>query len=137
MHTIRLRRPWLRTLDDQGTPDRVDVPDNRSGINPGAGPGAGHGAGHDDASNLTYRRVFNRPTGLQSGDKLWLAIESFRARQIGVLLNDKSIFLSDVADPIRIEITSHLKHSNQLVIQLLGSDACLSGAVTLQIETEM
>ena len=131
MHTIRLRRPWLRTIDDLNQPDRVDVPDvGRVPLREG--------------SILIYRRTFNRPTGLEIGDKVWLSIESYSAGSIRVLLNEQSVFQADTAQPVRVDLASRLEPSNQLEIQLAGSsvmteavmtEAGLDGEVSLQIES--
>ena len=130
VHKIRLRRPWLRTVDEpKQSGDRVDVPD----------------PGHlelREGSRLIYRRAFNRPTGLEIGDKVWLSIDSYSGRSIRVLLNDQSVFQSDTREPIRIDLTTDLEAANRLEIRLAGSmeedtqtiSAGLDGEVSLQIE---
>ena len=125
MHTIRLRRPWLRSIGDQELPTKVDVPD------------ADRSADGGD-SFVTYRRAFNRPSGLGPDDRVWLAIARFGDCSIRVLLNDTSIFHGDAPQPLRIDVTRHLDHTNQLTIQLTAEsplNAVLDGEVTLQIES--
>jgi hypothetical protein len=120
----------LRTIDDPAQPAaRVDVPD-------------GDRVPLAEGARLTYRRAFNRPTGLESGDKVWLSIESYAARSICVSLNDQSVYQTDTAQSIRIDLTARLESSNQLEIQLAGKalgesvrvEAGLDGEVSLQIE---
>jgi hypothetical protein len=96
-----------------------------------------------EGSKLTYRRAFNRPTGLEIGDKVWLSIDSYSGGSIVVLLNDQSVFQSDTHEPIRIDLTTGLEAANRLEIQLAGSvaedaqviSARLDGDVSLQIES--
>lgn len=101
-----------------------------------------------EGSILIYRRAFNRPTGLEIGDKVWLSIESYSAGSICVLLNKQSVFQADTAQPVRVDLASRLEPSNQLEIQLAGSvmteavmteavmtEAGLDGEVSLQIES--
>lgn len=124
MHTIRLRRPWLRFSNLDATPDRVDVPDD-SPLACGGG-------------TVTYRRAFNRPTGLATHDRIWLSIEHFSGDSIRVLLNDTPIDQDVTGDSILVDLTSYLEPTNQLSVQLEGSadvTAALDGAVSLQIES--
>lgn len=125
MHTIRLRRPWSRQLDGQPTADKVDVPDDRP-VPVSAG------------RRVTYRRSFNRPTGLAADDRVWLAIDPCAASAIEILINGISIHQSAADQPIRVDITRHLEPANQLVLQLAGDpagQAHLAGPVHLQIAT--
>ena len=125
VHTIRLRRPWLRSVGDQEPPTKVDVPD------------ADLSAERCD-SFVTYRRAFNRPSGLEPNDRVWLSIAKYTDCSIRVLLNDVSIFQGDTPQPLRIDITPHLGNTNQLVIQRTAEhqlNAVLDGEVTLQIES--
>ncbi|QDV88085.1 hypothetical protein [Planctomycetes bacterium TBK1r] len=125
MHTIRLRRPWLRSADPLSPPDKVDVPDTT--------PLAVTGG-----DRVTYRRVFNRPTGLTPTDVVWLSIPQYAADSIEVRINDTLIVRSTTGDPIRVDITAQLQTSNQLAVTLKpsgSSPAALDGQVTLQIES--
>lgn len=108
---------------------RVDVPDTGPRD---TGPRDSNDLG--DRSIVAYKRIFNRPTGLQPNTKIWLSIDSYAGNSICVLLNDTKIHQTELADPVRIEITPYMKLSNQLVIQLHGANACLDGAVTLEIQ---
>lgn len=122
MHTIRLRRPWLRSVEGQTGSGKVDVPDVRSV------PGAG--------KPVTYRRSFNQPTGLESHERVDLVIDRFSGASICVSLNGERIDAGDATFPLRIDVTARLEHSNRLEVQLEpGADgkAVLDGAVTLQI----
>ncbi|MCS7470463.1 hypothetical protein NZK35_27750 [Stieleria sp. ICT_E10.1] len=125
MHTIRLRRPWLRSVDSQPPPDKVDVPDT---LPPAAGGGA----------VVTYRRAFNRPTGLTPNDSVCLSIAHFTADSIEIRINDTLIYQSDRTEPIRLDMTAALRPSNQLAITLTAGECpttVLDGAVTLEIES--
>lgn len=122
MHTIRLRRPWLRSVDGGSVADKVDVPDDAP----------------IDAARVTYRRTFNRPTGLTTEDRVWLSIRRFTARSARVVLNERPIHQTRSHEPIRLEITTNLLAGNRLQIHLDADDdrpPALDGAVSLEIES--
>ena len=125
MHTIRLRRPWKRFIDHSGDPDNVDVPDQTP---LSAQPG----------TTLTYRRAFNRPTGLSPSDKVWLSVVQKAASSIQIVFNESIVFESETSNPIRVNISDQLQPSNQIAIRLTScgeSPALLDGQVALEIET--
>ncbi|WP_182868977.1 hypothetical protein [Stieleria mannarensis] len=130
MHTIRLRRPWLRSLDPHSPPQKVDVPDTQPPTT-------------TDGSVISYRRAFNRPTGLTPADVVWLSLPHHTAESIEIRINDalvhQSVHPSKATGPIRIDITASLQSANQLVITLTTgrtSPAALDAPVTLEIESE-
>lgn len=87
---------------------------------------------------VTYRRVFNRPTGLTPTELVWLSIPHYAADSIEVRINDTLIGRSTAGDPIRVDITADLQTSNQLAVTLkpsVSGPAALDGLVTLQIES--
>ncbi|MCA9137598.1 MAG: hypothetical protein KDB00_12590 [Planctomycetales bacterium] len=91
-----------------------------------------------DCRQVTYRRTFNRPTGLGTGDRVWLLIDQFSGDSIKVMINDIQIHAAEGTHLARVELTSHLEPTNRLVVGLSGSPASpavLSGAVSLQIES--
>ena len=110
MHVIRLRAPW-----------NVESLKEASGA-------------------VRCTRHFNRPTGIEGGDRVWLVIEGL-ACSATVLLNDTPIGqasrLSCGDPPARFPITPLLQARNRIVIDLdeiAGDDPldCL-GEVRLEI----
>ncbi len=123
MHIIRLRGPWEKqTGDDEVV--RVDVPEDESEI-----------AGSPQAI-VWYRRNFNRPTGLQSQDRVYLKVTSWTGSLQSVQLNDQPIAVG--APPLEVDITSRLAPHN--VVCLTFRSAAdemprLSGEVSLAIDS--
>jgi hypothetical protein len=66
-------------------------------------------------------RHFNRPTGIDGGDRVWLVIEGL-ACSAAVALNDNSVgeaSRSAACDPpARFDITPHLQPRNRIAIDL-------------------
>lgn len=127
MHTIRLRRPWMRSIPGQPTPEKVDVPDDSS-------------VTVDAGTVVQYQRSFNRPTGLGPDDTIWILIESYRAQSIEVRLNDHPLDQTEhTADgSVRVNVTNHLAPSNRLELQLTADaiqPGLLDGLVSLQIDS--
>jgi len=126
MHTIRLRRPWRRTAGQDGAIENVSLPD----LNPVASP----------SGSVLYERIFNCPTGLESGDRVCLVIGHLRASHVSVHLNAISLLdtaVDNVVLPLRLDLTEQLQPSNQLAIQLQSTSqttVSLDGDVCLQIE---
>ncbi|PAY19672.1 hypothetical protein CKO51_10085 [Rhodopirellula sp. SM50] len=115
----------MRSADPQSPPDKVDVPDTAPLVVTGGG-------------RVTYRRVFNRPTGLTPTDVVWLSIPQYAADSVEVRINDTLIYQSDRTKPIRLDMTAALRPSNQLAITLTAGKCpttVLDGAVTLEIES--
>jgi hypothetical protein len=131
MHTIRLRRPWRReveqggAVDQGGVVEKADVPDS----DPVAAP----------SGTVVYRRSFNCPSGLESGDRVWLHFECFQAARASVELNTHVLLDADpdaIDFPLRLEVTEQLTPSNQLTVRLepaSQSNASIDGEVSLQI----
>ena len=89
---------------------------------------------------VTYRRAFNRPTGLAPEDRVWLSIEHFSANSIQVLLNGTPVYQTDTGNSLRLDLTPFLEPTNQLSVQLNASAASLAaldGPVSLQIESRV
>ncbi|KAA5544557.1 hypothetical protein FYK55_09565 [Roseiconus nitratireducens] len=135
MHTIRLRRPWTRIAhrfpaSEPVIDHKVDVPDSD---------------GVPRASDVTYQRRFNRPTGLAPDDRVLLRIEAWKAATIRVILNDAPLFTRDVSHTadsvdagVTLDISNTMQSSNSLAIELGGTDVgppALIGAVSLQIDS--
>lgn len=139
MHTIRLRRPWLRRTADSNPPRTVDIPE-AAPPNGRASPtdSGATDSGIDNDSPVTYQRSFNCPTGLQPGDSVWLLIEGAGASQATVTLNESTCYEGPATSILRIELTPHLQSSNQVTIRLESathSRITIGGGVSLQIES--
>jgi hypothetical protein len=150
MHTIRLRGPWqVEAVErfskrNDGLYDRspVDSPGEVRMTMPADWSAA---LGADFFGRVRYRRIFQKPTGLESGERVFLVVE--RPRSGGVVeLNRKRI--GDT--PLRIDITESLSEHNHLEIVVehpaldageianedsdLNSAGGLVGEVRLEIE---
>lgn len=137
-HTIRLRRPWHRSIADT-EPVKVDVPDVHAADvdTPGKEP-----ATPDGSVPVCYRRSFNCPTGLTEMDDVHLMITGYSGMRAKVILNNELLHTGELADatfPIFVDLRKSLQPSNQLVIEILGSPgqaAILSGEVNLRIQSD-
>ncbi len=134
-HRIRLRGPWWRsagTVFDTAAAVRIRLPST---------PAEQQGGDSTSPSSADYvfRRPFNRPTGLQGGDVVWLVLEGIADLQT-VRLNDQPIWQrrssTPESMPLEIAITKLLQDANQLELQLaLPCPALpyLSGETRLEI----
>lgn len=123
MHTIRLRRPWLRTASEGEQAIKVDVPDRTP-------------AESDNRSIVRYERSFHRPTGLEDHENVWLTIESYSGGSIRVLLNESTLSDSAMESPVELAVTSHLRPTNRLLIEIQPTSsepARIDGDVALRI----
>lgn len=121
MHTIRLRGPWTieplkrfvlqpdgcyKPVGD-GLPagGRMTMPADWSGL-----------LGADFLGRVSYRRTFQRPTGLESGERVWLVVEAARSHACIVWKGELVGFVDpgDVAG--RFDITERLEDHNTLEI---------------------
>jgi hypothetical protein len=121
VHVIRLRGPWQvepleryvpcggrrykRSIEGLPLSARMTMPADWSGI-----------CGNEFLGRVRYHRVFQTPTGLESGERVWLVIEPPRSRGV-VTLNRKR--LGEVvwgAQPGRYHITDLLEDHNRLEI---------------------
>lgn len=84
-----------------------------------------------DAAEVTYRRNFNRPTGLESGSCVWLNSALLPLAR-SVELNGHSL---TPLDSDRVEITSLLRPHNELLVSLQREAylAASQAAASLQI----
>ena len=142
MHTIRLRGPWhvepvarfLLQPDGtyQSTPDdlppaaRVTMPADWAGV-----------CGGNFLGRVRYHRIFQKPTGLDSGERVFLVVEA--PRSFGVVeLNRKRLGESTVGDaPLRVEITALLQDHNQLEIVVDHPSLDAAGAPNDDGETRL
>ena len=94
---------------------------------------------------VAYVRNFGLPTGLADDQKIWLVVEEVDYRG-NVFLNDRPLGWLQLGDPpMRIEVHSELRKSNQLRIEVelpVQSDrggrneraGGLTGSIRLEIE---
>ena len=131
MHKIRLKKPWEKTTNLATTSVRVQVPEQPPGVAPlnRESPTA--------VETATYRRRFNRPTGLLPTTKVWLNISEFAGRLERLSVNHQE-FLG-LQSPVELEVHAALVDHNELLITLSATDETqprLSGDVWLAIEDE-
>jgi hypothetical protein len=121
MHTIRLRGPWQLepvwryVLQADGTyrTDREDLPEATRVTMP-ADWSAVYGA--DFLGRVRYHRVFQKPTGLDSGERVWLVVEPAQSEAC-VTLKGRLVGFVYPGEPTgRFDITDRLEDHNQLDI---------------------
>ena len=131
MHTIRLRYPWTkqRHQDEavvaESAATRVNVPERDEDIDAA-----------DQPQTATYSRNFNRPTGIESDDRVWLRITSWHGKLTSLRIN--GIQQPTGRPPLEIELSDQWALYNKIEIQLDPSDGHpvrLDGDVTLEIHT--
>ena len=144
IHSIRLHGPWdAKVLDDFGQQGkvgqerRVKIPSDW-----------GDWLGVNFCGQVEYLRNFNRPTGLESDQAVWLVVEQVDSRG-DVFLNDQpigSLSFNEFPDqPFRVEIGESLQLSNVLRIEIqvtadsdraqrVGQAGGLIGSVRIEIE---
>ncbi len=121
MHIIRLRGPWLVEpvarflLQSDGTyrPVSDDLPPAARVTMPADWSAT---CGGDFLGRVRYRRTFQKPTGLESGERVFLVVEPSRSQGV-ITLSDKR--LGDVRwsePPFRLDITCLLENHNRLEI---------------------
>ena len=120
-HTIRLRGPWqLEPIEryiprDNGHFDRATngLPLSSRATMPADWAGV---FGCDFLGRVRYHRVFQKPTGLDSGERVWLVIEPPRTRGV-VTLSDTPLGQVAWGGPVgRFQITNLLEDHNRLEI---------------------
>ena len=122
MHVIRLRRPWDRIDAQTQQRQRIDVPEPPSD--------------EDSPRSVTYRRRFNRPTGLVPDTAIRLRISGWAGELTALSLNDQSLPVG--AAPLEVDLSGRLEPHNSLQLTLApgpdGAPPRLSGEVTLVID---
>jgi hypothetical protein len=123
MHTIRLRGPWQVEAIERYV-RRADGRYERSAEElPAAGRMTmpadwGELLGADFLGRVRYRRIFQKPTGLDEGQRVWLVVEPARSRVIvtlgGELLGE--VYWGPAAG--RFDVTRLLEDHNQLDIEV-------------------
>ena len=116
MHTIRLRGPWQvepveryvlradggyeRSTADLPAAAKMTMPADWAAV-----------LGASFLGLVRYQRIFQKPTGLESGERVWLVVEAPQSRGT-VELNHMR--LGDAGG--RFDITEHLADHNRLTI---------------------
>jgi len=122
MHTIRLRGPWeylplarfVAAGDGPLTTDTADLP-------PGGRiqlPGNWTSKLGDFVGRVRFTRFFNRPTGLENGEVVWLVVEppqtcgaiSLNGRDLGTVAGGQP--------PARFDVSPWLLDRNKLIVEV-------------------
>lgn len=121
-HTIQLRAPWeLRPLMREneslatGPPLRVEVP-GESPLTP-----------VDEQLGLRYSRRFNRPTGIDPHERVWLCCDGADPSARVSLGEHELGHILGYALPWEADVTTHLAPHNELIIEVLPADALRPG----------
>lgn len=114
-HTIRLHGPWVaKVLASFDSASKIDDQERRVKI-----PSDwGDWLGSEFCGRVEYRRNFNRPTGLEPGQSVWLVVEEvdFHGE---VFLNDNYLgSLTFGESPLRVEVAELLYLSNVLRVEI-------------------
>jgi hypothetical protein len=140
MHTIRLRGPWelepvaryvqlgdgrYERTDAPLVTVRAKLPDDWAKV-----------LGGEFLGSVCYRRTFQRPTGLEQGQRVWLIVEPPRSCCV-VNLNDHSLgVVSGEGNPGKFEISKLLQDHNWLEILVhhpsLDADGVAKNDIYLQ-----
>ena len=121
MHTIRLRGPWqvepvarfVFEADGTYLPDETNLPPAARVTMPADWSAT---CGADFIGRVRYRRVFHRPTGLDSGERVFLVVEPARSSAC-ITLKGAVVGLVKAGEPAgRFEITERLEEDNRLEI---------------------
>ncbi|WP_345683359.1 hypothetical protein [Novipirellula caenicola] len=125
MHTIRLRYPWTKQQhSDSAEATRVNVPERDEDVDATESP-----------RPTTYTRNFNRPTGIESNDRVWLRVTSWQGKLASLRIN--AIPQPIGTPPLEIELSDQWSLHNKIEIQLDpvdGHPVRLDGEVTLEID---
>src|ERR1043165_4292287 len=121
MHTIRLRGPWelepvarfVLQTDGSYKPVYDGLPPSGRATMPADWSAT---LGADFLGRVQYRRIFQKPTGLESGERVWLVVEP--ARSSACVLWKKNLlgFVYPGGPAGRFDITDRLEDHNHLEI---------------------
>jgi hypothetical protein len=121
MHSIRLRGPWqleplarfIRQADGAFQAATDDLPPSARETMPADWSAS---LGSDFLGRVRYHRVFQKPTGLDAGEHVFLVVEPPRSRGL-VRLADCDVGEARVGHaPARFDITDRLQERNRLEI---------------------
>jgi Glycosyl hydrolase 2 galactose-binding domain-like len=136
MHLIRLRGPWqlepvVRYVARPGgyEPTSADLPAGGTATMPANWSAT---CGSDFLGVVRYRRSFQKPTGLEPGDKIWLVVEPPQTLATVFLAEQPLGKVRDAGAAVRFEISRLLSDRNVLVIEVehpaLDAAGCPSDA---------
>jgi hypothetical protein len=119
MHTIRLRGPWEVEVIARFVPQSDGTYASTSEQLPRAGRATmpadwSEMVGADFLGRVRYRRKFNKPTGLQFGNRVWLVIEPPRSSAYIVWKGDLVGSIHPGDPPGRFDITRRLGDHNEV-----------------------
>jgi beta-galactosidase/beta-glucuronidase len=104
-YVIRLRGPWQYEPPPPAPPGRVTLPMSWADVPRRDGPGG-----------ACFRRHFNRPTGLEPNQRVWIVVERIGAGST-VSLNDRPLgAVGDGGTAAEFDITGLLEDSNHLAL---------------------
>lgn len=81
-----------------------------------------------------FRRHFNRPTGLASGERVWLVIDDAGATRVA--LNGAELAAVPLPCPARFEITALLRPRNELLIAIAAEPTGVRLELGLGVECD-
>jgi hypothetical protein len=116
MHAIRLRGPWEFSLSGTPASGRIEFPCDWPKLLSSVMSAGGAAVVPAEKAALTLRRHFHLPTGLVTGDRVWL-VARFVCAPVAVQLNGTAIQLVEQSDGShRADITDQLAPRNDLAI---------------------
>ncbi len=142
MHTIRLRGPWQvepiarfeLQADGSNRPANEGLPPATRATMPADWSGP---FGADFFGRVRYRRTFQKPTGLGSGERVWLVVEGPRSRAV-VELNRKRMGEVSCGESYgRFDITEMLEDHNRLEIVVEHPAIGASGAANRDSDAKL
>ena len=121
MHTIRLRGPWqleplqryIQQPDGSHRWDNDNLPAEARQTMPADWSAS---IGPDFLGRVRYHRVFQTPTGLDNGERVFLVVEPPRSRGIVTLANQELGEVVAGRSPARFDVTDCLEDHNRLEI---------------------
>lgn len=121
MHTIRLRGPWnveplaRFVLQADGTyrPERENLPPAAKMTMPADWSAA---LGADFLGRVRYHRVFQTPTGLENGERVFLVVEPPHSEAYIMLQGSRMGFVCLGEPAGRFDVTDRLEDHNRLEI---------------------
>ena|SRR5687768_9205729 len=129
MHSIRLRGPWEFSIRGSGASGRIDFPCTWQQLVDAAGGSIGEG--------IKLARRFNKPTGLEAGDRVLVWLRS-PAAKLTAALNGTPLALQDQPDGSwQAEITTLLADRNELTVELAPPSPPLPAVADASLEVEL
>jgi hypothetical protein len=118
MHSIRLRGPWEFSIPNTQIGGRVEFPCTWFELLTAAMNAGRSALLSEEKASLTLKRRFHRPTGLESGDRVWLDMVSLSPSIRAELNGTPLALIEQSAGFWRAEIVDQLAGRNELTIDL-------------------